>query len=109
MEARVGIEPTNAAFAEPCLTTWLPRHRDSEVNLFHARIKFSFAPEISLTDKSKFATPFPKLLRLENSQRCDDSGDQFRRSHVKTQIARAARWIRHTDKSALTTRIDSPC
>lgn len=25
MEARVGIEPTNAAFAEPCLTTWLPR------------------------------------------------------------------------------------
>ncbi len=27
MEARVGIEPTNAAFAEPCLTTWLPRHR----------------------------------------------------------------------------------
>gem|GEM_PF-2968335 len=27
LEARVGIEPTNAAFAEPCLTTWLPRHR----------------------------------------------------------------------------------
>src|ERR1700689_2075655 len=26
LEARVGIEPTNAAFAEPCLTTWLPRH-----------------------------------------------------------------------------------
>lgn len=25
-EARVGIEPTNTAFAEPCLTTWLPRH-----------------------------------------------------------------------------------
>ena len=24
-EARVGIEPTNTAFAEPCLTTWLPR------------------------------------------------------------------------------------
>lgn len=27
LEARVGIEPTNAAFAEPCLTTWLPRRR----------------------------------------------------------------------------------
>ena len=27
LEARVGIEPTNAAFAEPCLTTWLPRLR----------------------------------------------------------------------------------
>ena len=26
LEARVGIEPTNEAFAEPCLTTWLPRH-----------------------------------------------------------------------------------
>jgi hypothetical protein len=25
MEAEVGIEPTNEAFAEPCLTTWLPR------------------------------------------------------------------------------------
>ena len=25
LEARVGIEPTNAAFAEPCLTTWRPR------------------------------------------------------------------------------------
>lgn len=26
LEAKVGIEPTNAAFAEPCLTTWLLRH-----------------------------------------------------------------------------------
>lgn len=25
LEARVGIEPTDGAFAEPCLTTWLPR------------------------------------------------------------------------------------
>src|ERR1044071_1043642 len=25
MEARVGIEPTHKAFAEPCLTTWPPR------------------------------------------------------------------------------------
>ena len=29
-EARVGIEPTNTAFAEPCLTTWLPR-RDGKI------------------------------------------------------------------------------
>jgi hypothetical protein len=28
LEAGVGIEPTNAAFAEPCLTTWLPRRRE---------------------------------------------------------------------------------
>jgi hypothetical protein len=33
MEARVGIEPTHKAFAEPCLTTWLPRHR------FRAEVK----------------------------------------------------------------------
>jgi hypothetical protein len=25
MEAWAGIEPANRAFAEPCLTTWLPR------------------------------------------------------------------------------------
>ena len=29
LEARVGIEPTNTAFAEPCLTTWLPRQPDA--------------------------------------------------------------------------------
>ena len=27
LEAEAGIEPANRAFAEPCLTTWLPRHR----------------------------------------------------------------------------------
>src|SRR6185503_6737249 len=30
LEARVGIEPTNAAFAEPCLTTWLPRREAAQ-------------------------------------------------------------------------------
>ncbi len=27
MEARAGIEPTNGAFAELCLTGWLPRRK----------------------------------------------------------------------------------
>ena len=30
LEARVGIEPTHKAFAEPCLTTWLPRRYATE-------------------------------------------------------------------------------
>ncbi len=40
LEARVGIEPTNEAFAEPCLTTWLPRHRQQrKLNHFGQRAK----------------------------------------------------------------------
>ena len=29
LEAKVGIEPTDGAFAEPCLTTWLLRPRSA--------------------------------------------------------------------------------
>ena len=37
MEARVGIEPTHKAFAEPRLTTWLPRRQDvQKLNHFAA-------------------------------------------------------------------------
>ena len=43
LEAEIGIEPTDEAFAEPCLTTWLPRHhRNNIVVLFGRRIKFKF-------------------------------------------------------------------
>ncbi len=28
MEAAIGIEPMNKAFAELCLTTWLRRHKE---------------------------------------------------------------------------------
>ncbi len=37
MEARVGIEPTNGAFAEPSLTTWLPRHHSKKVSTWAVR------------------------------------------------------------------------
>lgn len=40
LEARVGIEPTNAAFAEPCLTTWLPRRPANPQNLPAPRPRF---------------------------------------------------------------------
>jgi hypothetical protein len=44
-EARVGIEPTHTAFAEPRLTTWLPRLFDRERLTYsiarkHAKQKF---------------------------------------------------------------------
>src|SRR5208282_5790171 len=41
LEARVGIEPTNEAFAEPCLTTWLPRRKALNVNSIPTRGKFN--------------------------------------------------------------------
>ncbi len=58
LEAEVGIEPTNEAFAEPCLTTWLPRPPTSSyvvsepvssellapARLFHTDPKFSPLP-----------------------------------------------------------------
>jgi hypothetical protein len=43
LEARVGIEPTNEAFAEPCLTTWLPRLLHTRFDCIaarHRRIRF---------------------------------------------------------------------
>jgi hypothetical protein len=43
LEARVGIEPTDEAFAEPCLTTWLPRHsKKNNVIFFAVWSKLSF-------------------------------------------------------------------
>src|SRR5438874_10805732 len=43
MEARVGIEPTNAAFAEPCLTTWLHRRCSTHNSQLVAAGKRNFA------------------------------------------------------------------
>lgn len=37
MEAEVGIEPTDEAFAEPCLTTWLLRLRVEKPSVDSAR------------------------------------------------------------------------
>jgi len=69
--------------------------------LFRPRIKFSFQPIYSLTGKTEFASPLPQFLRFDNPGRRDDAGDQFRRRHVKTRIARTARRIRHTDVGTL--------
>ena len=56
MEAGVGIEPTNAAFAEPCLTTWLPRHPLSAYPLL-ARVQVPFFPLVSAP------RPYPRRRR----------------------------------------------
>src|SRR4051794_9863880 len=44
LEARVGIEPTHKAFAEPCLTTWLPRRLRPENKLLSPGRKFIHLP-----------------------------------------------------------------
>src|SRR2546425_335929 len=48
LEARVGIEPTNAAFAEPCLTTWLPRHRFQFINVSASEFRSLAARPVSV-------------------------------------------------------------
>src|ERR1700678_529023 len=53
-EARVGIEPTHTAFAEPRLTTWLPRLFDCE------RLSYSIARKDA---KKKFR----RLVRLDRA------------------------------------------
>ena len=48
LEARVGIEPTHKAFAEPCLTTWLPRRSAALRKLYHFRYGASIYSAIYL-------------------------------------------------------------
>jgi hypothetical protein len=92
MEARVGIEPTDEAFAEPCLTTWLPRHqRMLKINFFRITSKFNRGSIC----RAQLAPVFPQLLRLENSHGRDDAGDELRRRHVEPRIARGTGGICH--------------
>ena len=80
----------DAAFAEPCLTTWLPRReRAHTLNLFYRPRKFNHDSFC----QAKFASLFPKFLWLENSGGRDDAGNEFGWCHIKTGIARAARRI----------------
>ena len=39
LEAGGGIEPPNRAFAEPCLTTWLPRQSLAEKRIAHTGLE----------------------------------------------------------------------
>ena len=66
-EARVGIEPTHTAFAEPRLTTWLPRLFDRERLTYaiarrDAKQKFLRMPE-------EFAVRIPPHCRARASPR----------------------------------------
>ena len=100
LEARVGIEPTMQLLQSRALPLGYPATGTMRLILFRTRIKFSFATNHSLIAKPKFTPPLPKFLRFENSNRRDDAGDQFRRRHIETRIARTARRIRHADVSA---------
>ena len=95
MEARVGIEPTHKAFAEPCLTTWLPR-----------RQMLCEAKSVSVGRKSLVGTqefpkswnaffgflPFqlmptaPEVAGFEDSGGGDDAGDEVGRGDVEAGI-----------------------
>ena len=61
MEAGDGIEPTHKAFAEPCLTTWLPRRQQQQHNKLIPRSKgnFFFARVWSGRQKSTANGAFP--------------------------------------------------
>src|SRR6266850_7678511 len=117
LEARVGIEPTNAAFAEPCLTTWLPRPRvdtqnkgaPSTCKLIFGRIDARpvFARQSMRMRRAaharksgggaEFGAVFPEVRRVEDADGSDDSGNQIRRGDVEAGVARGARRIGDTD------------
>jgi hypothetical protein len=63
MEAEVGIEPTDEAFAEPCLTTWLPR-RSNENNqlLLPCKNAFGKYDQSSKVPMEKSPPPKPEQL-----------------------------------------------
>src|ERR1041385_9158510 len=90
LEARVGIEPTNAAFAEPCLTTWLPRpSAPLKLTNHPARASNCFlladaeqSPVLCDWIESKQIPLFPQLGWLEDPCRRDDARDQLRRRHI---------------------------
>ena len=99
MEAKVGIEPTDEAFAEPCLTTWLPRReRAHTLDFFYASRKFQLRLFQSVIGgKPQFVPVFPQFGGLENSGRRDDAGNEFGGRHVETGVARAAGRVGHSN------------
>ena len=125
MEARVGIEPTHKAFAEPCLTTWLPRrYRGPKaksvcvpgkfllmleagnepalrvLKLWWSKKKWKPGKSRPSVWTAQLASLAPKFTRLINSRRCDDARNELGRSYVKARVQGAAARIRDADVSA---------
>jgi hypothetical protein len=75
LEARVGIEPTNAAFAEPCLTTWLPRPRSGKDEATRAGAQvFTWATRLKNRTVCVSPTTRPASRRIRTSP---NSGTAF--------------------------------
>ena len=96
LEAEVGIEPTMQLLQSRALPLGYPA-ASNEVSVCRAADAISSFVAQLLTCESQLTTTLPQFLRFKNSYRRDDAGDQFRRRHVKTRIARTARRIRHAN------------
>ena len=70
LEARVGIEPTHKAFAEPCLTTWLPRREKVRCKIGHvpSRASATLAKTVSPGSPSAISIE-PRAYRPEKPRR----------------------------------------
>ena len=62
-EARAGIEPTHSAFAEPCLTTWLPRRKTARIAMeskgkeAHFTLRREISPAFTARDGAERKKP----------------------------------------------------
>lgn len=110
LEARVGIEPTNAAFAEPCLTTWLPRRRGAcKIVEFVPRASIVFRRALFRLDV--YFPRMPELAEVEFYRRRWDAGlgQTVLRAHLhgKKRVARGLDVARFCEALAGATFVQS--
>ncbi len=78
LEAAIGIEPMNKAFAELCLTTWLRRHIDFGLKIC--------IPKIDESDEFGFIHNASLLKTLERETRFELATSTLARSRSTTEL-----------------------